>query len=111
MKKISIIVIAFGLISFMHLTYADSHETVEPAVAGKCINMADANFSLSYLDADKDGIISKQEYLSGDKNNTEKIFKHLDVNNDGQLDKFEQKEIEAVYKSIHDQCKVKNTAI
>ena len=111
MKNISIVVMALCLVSFLQLTYADSLEIVEPATGVKCLNMANADFSLSYLDTNKDGNISKEEYLSGDKNNTEKTFKHLDANNDGQLDKSEQKEIEAVYKSIHDQCKLKSTAI
>jgi hypothetical protein len=51
------------------------------------------------------------EYLSGDSANTEKTYKHLDANSDGKLDLEEQREIEAVYKSIHDQYKAKNTSI
>ena len=104
------VVMALCSVSYLQLTYADSLETVEPNAGGKCFSMVNTDFSLSYLDANKDGNISKEEYLSGDKNNTEKTFKHLDANNDGQLDKSEQKEIEAVYKSIHDQCKLKSTA-
>ena len=111
MKKISMLVMALCSVSFLQLTYADSHEIVQPATSINCLSMANADFSLSYLDANKDGNISKEEYLSGNKNNTEETFKHLDANNDGQLDKTEQKEIEAVYKSIHDQCKHKSTTI
>ncbi len=59
------------------------------------------NFSISYLDENKDGKITKQEYIAGDTDNTAKTFEHLDANHDGFLDKAEQDEIEKVYTLIH----------
>lgn len=111
MNKISLLLIALCSISFFQLTYADSHETAKPTASVKCEGLANTDFSLSYLDANKDGMITKEEYLAGDKSNTEKTFKHIDANDDGKLDAAEQKDIQAVYKSIHDKYNAKNTSI
>lgn len=68
--------------------------------APDCQGMA-ANFSISYLDENKDGNITKKEYLAGDAENNAKTFDHLDANQDGLLDKAEQDEIEKIYTLIH----------
>ncbi|OYY95712.1 MAG: hypothetical protein B7Y32_07650 [Methylophilales bacterium 16-45-7] len=73
--------------------------------------MSHGSFSISGLDKNKDGNITKAEYLNGDKNNTEKVFKHIDVNNDGALDAAEQADVESVYKAIHEEYKSKKTNI
>lgn len=59
------------------------------------------NFSISYLDENKDGNITQKEYLAGDSEHTAKMFEHLDANHDGKLDKAEQDEIEKVYTLMH----------
>ncbi|HQS37301.1 MAG: hypothetical protein B7Y16_04775 [Methylotenera sp. 24-45-7] len=108
MKKTSLLVITLSSIFLSSFSYANHHESGDGA---KCHDMSKANFSISHFDSDKDGNISLQEYLSGDAANTEKTYKHLDANSDGMLDNQEQREIEAVYKTIHDQYKAKNTSI
>ena len=81
--------------------FANHHE----ADNGKCESMNSASFSISGLDTNNDQSISLDEYLKGDPNNTEKTFKHVDANKDNKLDFAEQKEIEAVYKLMHESYK------
>lgn len=95
------------LINGINIAYANHHEAGEDA----CEGADKAAFCAANLDVNKDGVITRQEYLDGDKNNTEKTFNHLDANNDGVLDLSEQYEIEAVYKKIHDEYKAKTKTI
>jgi hypothetical protein len=111
MKKISVLVFAVSSISLSALSYANQHGAADATHSAKCHGMSQASFGIEHLDSNKDGNISMQEYLSGDSSNTEKTYQHFDANSDGMLDKQEQQEIEAVYKSIHDQYKAKNTSI
>jgi len=111
MKKSALFVaIAFG-IGLSQSANADHHNDSKSMDAAKCEGMSNSNFSISSLDVNKDGIISKSEYLDGNKSNNEKTFKHIDANGDGKLDQAEQTEIEAVYKAIHQDIKSKNTSI
>lgn len=110
MKKYYQIIAVLSSMFLSTLSYANHHESHD---AGKCDDMSKASFSIGHFDSDKDGKITLQEYLAGDASNTEKTYQHLDSNSDGVLDMQEQKEIEAVYKLIHDQYKdkAKNTSI
>lgn len=107
MKNISIFVFALLSISLSALSHATQHGAADAAHGAKCEGMSNASFGIGHLDSDKDGNISLQEYLAGGGANAEKTFKHLDANGDGKLDAEEQREIEAVYKNIHDQYKAK----
>lgn len=109
MQKTRVWLGIFMLVSASQFAYANHHESGDDKHGEKCAGMAHGDFSISGLDANKDGAITKEEYLTGDKNNTEKTFKHIDANSDGNLDKAEQKEIEAVYKDIHEKHKAKTT--
>lgn len=111
MKKLELWLIALLLINGLSIAHANHHDNGEATHDKKCEGMIKDDFSISYLDANKDGVITKQEYLDGDANNQEKTFKHIDANNDGQLDLAEQQEIEAVYKDIHREYKAKTTTI
>jgi len=97
------------LIGASHFAYANHHEAADAKHGEKCESMANADFSISSLDTDKNNVITIQEYLAGNASNTEKIFKHIDANSDGVLDLEEQKEIEAVYKKIHEDLIPKTT--
>ena len=85
----------FLLPSLYQQSHADEH-----AAMPDCHNMP-ANYSISYLDENMDGVISLQEYLQGDTTHQKKTFEHMDANQDGVLDTAEQKEIEQVYKLLH----------
>lgn len=111
MEKITLLVCALSSISISALSHANQHGSADATHSAKCHDMSQASFSIAHFDSNKDGNVSQQEYLSGDSANTEKTYKHLDANSDGMLDKQELQEIEAVYKSIHDQYKAKNTSI
>ena len=111
MNKNLILLISLCFIGLSPLAYANHHEAGASGDEKKCEGMSHGTFSKSNLDTNKDGNISKEEYLSGDKLNSEKIFKHVDANNDGQLDSAEQKDIEAAHKDIHNKNKAKNTNI
>ncbi|MDO9151197.1 MAG: hypothetical protein Q7U33_07460 [Methylotenera sp.] len=111
MKKISLLLFALLSISLSTLSHANQHGAGKASSGSKCDDMNHASFGIAHFDSNKDGVISLQEYLSGDSSNTEKTYQHIDANSDGMLDKEEQQEIEAVYKSIHDQYKAKNNSI
>lgn len=111
MKKYSLWIAVLLLMNGFSIAYANHHEDGDAAHEKKCEGMMNGDFSISYLDADKDGVITKQEYLTGDANNSEKTFEHIDANQDGQLDLAEQKQVESVYKDIHRNHKAKTTTI
>lgn len=111
MPKARLLISFIMLVCGSHMAYAGHQEAGDSAHEKKCEGMSQSNFSISGLDANKDGVITKEEYLAGDPRNTEKTFKHLDANGDGKLDIEEQKEIEAVYKAIHQLYKAKTTSI
>ena len=52
-------------------------------------------------DANKDGMVSLDEYLANEKINATKMFQHIDANSDGKLDAAEQKDVDAVMKSMY----------
>ena len=111
MRKTGLWIGVLILVSGSHMAYANHHEAGADAHGEKCEGMAQGDFSISGLDTNKDGVITKQEYLASGAKNAEKTFKHLDANSDGKLDLQEQKEIEAVYKAIHQQYKAEKTSI
>lgn len=81
--------------------YQNSH--AEEHVAMPDCSKMPPNFSISYLDENTDGSISLNEYLQGDPTHQKKTFEHMDANHDGVLDAAEQKEIEQVYRLLHEQ--------
>ena len=110
MKKTALRVGILMLIGLSHAVYAENNATADITHGQNCEGMEQDNFSISGLDLNKDGVITKEEYLA-DIKNTAKTFNHIDANSDGKLDLEEQKEIESVYKAIHQQYKSKKTSI
>lgn len=111
MKNVALFLVVFSVVGSSQFAYANHHEAGDAAHGHNCAGMAHGDFSISGLDTNKDGVITKEEYAAGDARNTEKLFKHMDGNSDGQLDLAEQKEIEAVYKDIHQKAMPKKTNI
>lgn len=111
MKNAALVVMALTVFGGSQLVFANHHEAGDAKHGHNCEGMAHGDFSISGLDANKDGVITKEEYMAGDARNTEKLFKHMDANSDGKLDLNEQKEIEAVYKDIHEKAMPKKTNI
>jgi hypothetical protein len=111
MKKIMVLLAASLSLSVSLSVLANHHEEGQATGGEKCEGMSHGNFSISGLDANKDDVITLNEYLAGDQSNTEKVFKHIDANSDGKLDKAEQTDIEAVYKMIHQDSKAKHISI
>lgn len=110
MKKTSLLVLIVFGVCLSNAAYANHHEESKPMDPAKCEGMTHGNFSISALDANKDGAITKSEYL-GNKSNSEKTFKHIDANGDGKLDKTEQTDIEAVYKAMHQAIESKSISM
>jgi hypothetical protein len=104
MKNSAFLVVLLSVFGIAQFAFANHHEGGDAENGHKCEGMAHGDFSISGLDANKDGVITKKEYVAGGKANTEKLFKHLDANSDGKLDAAEQKEIEAVYKDMHEKA-------
>jgi hypothetical protein len=90
------LLIAATLLLCTNLALANHHEAGEG-----CKNMEKMDFSMKNMDADKDGIITKEEYVKSAQGDVEKDFKHIDANNDGKLDANEQKDVEEVLKAMH----------
>jgi hypothetical protein len=96
MKITALTFIVFLVPSLYQNSHAEEHGAMPD-----CSKMP-PNYSISYLDENADGVISLQEYLQGDSSNQKKTFEHMDANHDGVLDVAEQKEIEEVYKLLHE---------
>jgi EF hand len=90
------LLIAATLLLCTSLAQANHHEGGEG-----CKNMEKMDFSMKSMDADKDGIVSKDEYVKSAQGDTDKDFKHIDANSDGKLDAKEQKDVEEVLKTMH----------
>lgn len=97
MKITVLTLIVFLVPSLYQNSHAEEHGTMPDC------NKMPPNFSISYLDENADGAISLAEYLQGDSTHQKKTFEHMDANHDGVLDMAEQKEIEQVYKLLHEQ--------
>ena len=109
MKKSALLFVIACSVGLAPVAYANHHKEGKAMDGEKCEGMSHGSFSISGLDANKDGSISQAEYLAGDKSNNEKTFKHIDANSDGKLDQAEQVEIEAVYKAIHQDPKAQGS--
>lgn len=88
MKTLQILAISSLLLGLSQTANADHHE----------MNYDDAH-AHSWLDADtnKDGVVSKDEFMAKHQQRAEKMFSKLDANKDGKVDEAERK-------SMHDKC-------
>ena len=60
------------------------------------------NTSITQSDANKDNVVTLEEYLATEKNNAMSMFKHIDANGDGKLDAAEQKVIDEIMQKMSD---------
>jgi hypothetical protein len=71
------LLIAATLLLCTNLALANHHEAGEG-----CKNMEKMDFSMKNMDADKDGIIIKEEYVKSAQGDVEKDFKVLPKNSE-----------------------------
>lgn len=67
------------LLGLSHVAYANHH--MEDASANHC----------DHPDRNKDGVISREEFMMKHQARAEKMFKRLDTNQDGKIDANERK--------------------
>ena len=95
--KISQVLMAFTLtLGLAQIAHADHHDMGE---------MPAGHHGLLGADADKDGVISRDEFTEAHKARSEKMFEKLDANHDGKIDKTER---EARMKMMKEDCPMKN---
>ena len=80
MKTLKMLALSSLLLGLAQTANADHHEAGDPHHAG-----AHAH---SWMDADtnKDGVVSKEEFMAKHQERAEKMFSKLDTNNDGKVD-------------------------
>lgn len=107
MKKFTSLAVLFTSLLSVNATFAKSGAAEDSMHDENVLELGMADFGIGHFDSNRDGNISLDEYLAGSPANNEKVYQHLDANSDGVLDKQEQLEIEAVYKQMHEQLKIK----
>jgi len=90
MKTLPILAISSLLLGLVQTAYADHHEMNDDHAGAQMHSWQDA-------DANKDGVISKEEFMAKHQKQAEKMFSKLDANKDGKVDEAERK-------SMHDKC-------
>lgn len=89
MKSIKLLIISSLMFGFTQTAFADHHEgTNAKAAHGHSWKDADTN---------KDGAVSKEEFMAKQQARAEKKFAKLDANNDGKVD-------DAEIKAMHQKC-------
>ena len=82
MKSFKILVLSILVLATTPLAYADQHE-------GEHVHGA-YHHSWQDADANKDGVISKDEFMARHQQRAEKMFSKLDSNKDGKVDQAER---------------------
>jgi Ca2+-binding EF-hand superfamily protein len=83
MKSIQILAVAALALGFSQMTYAD-----HCGADGKC---CEHKHGLQEADTNKDGAISRDEFIAAHQKMADEMFTKLDANNDGDIDQAEQK--------------------
>ncbi|HEY9277694.1 MAG TPA: EF-hand domain-containing protein [Methylotenera sp.] len=90
MKTLQILAISSLLLGLSQTANADHHEMNHDHAGAHAHNWQDA-------DANKDGIVSKDEFMAKHQERAEKMFSKMDGNKDGKVDEAERK-------AMHDKC-------
>lgn len=89
MKSLKLLVISSLVFGWAQVAYADHHEGGhDKAAHGQGWKEADTN---------KDGVVSKEEFMAKQQARAEKKFAKLDANGDGKVD-------DAEIKAMHQKC-------
>jgi uncharacterized membrane protein YebE (DUF533 family) len=95
MKILHIITATALALGLSQLAYANHHEGADgKACAHKKHGMQDA-------DANNDGAISRDEFMSSHQARADKKFAMMDANNDGKIDQAERDAMKAKWKEHH----------
>ncbi len=89
MKTLHIITISSLLLGLSQIANADHHE------GGHHDHVAAHKHSWMDADTNKDGVVSKDEFMAKHQERAEKMFSKLDANNDGKVDEAEKKAMHA----------------
>lgn len=90
MKTISLLAISSLFLGLSHTAFADHHETQHDHAAGH-------GHSWQNADKNKDGAVSKEEFMTQHQQQAEKMFLKLDTNKDGKVEESE-------LKAMHEKC-------
>ncbi len=103
MKVIQIVTIAALTLGLTQLAYAN-HDGAD----GK--HCAHKRHSMQDSDTNKDGVISRDEFMSSRQARAEQHFAKLDANNDGKIEQAERDAMKAKWKEHHKKPEVKPEA-
>lgn len=90
MKTLQILAISSLLLGLSQTANADHHEMGDNHAGAHEHSWQDA-------DANKDGVVSKDEFMAKHQQRAEKMFSKMDANKDGKVDEAERK-------AMHDKC-------
>lgn len=96
MKIIHIITAAALALGLSQLAYANHHEGAD----GKACTHKKHGM-MQDADTNKDGAISRDEFMSSHQARAEKHFAKMDANNDGKIDQAEKDAMKAQWKEHH----------
>lgn len=90
MKTLQILAISSLLLGLSQAAYANHHEMNHDHAGDKMHSWQDA-------DKNKDGVVSKDEFMAKHQARAEKMFSKMDANKDGKIDDAERK-------AMHEKC-------
>ncbi len=102
MKMIHIVATAALALGLTQLAYAN-HDGKE---GGHC----DRKHGMQDADANKDGVISRDEFMSGHQKMADEMFTKMDANKDGKIDQAERDAMKAKWQEHHKDHEMKPEA-
>ncbi len=101
MKLVQIAAMATLTLGLTQLAYANHHEGAD----GK--HCARAKHSMQDSDTNKDGAISRDEFMGARQTRAEKHFAKMDANSDGKIEQAERDAMKAKWKAHHQKPEAK----
>lgn len=100
MKLIQIATMAALTLGLTQLAYADHHGADGKYCAHKKHSMQDS-------DSNKDGVISRDEFMSSNQTHAEQRFAKMDANSDGKIEQAERDAMKAKWKAHRNKSEAK----